>query len=675
LHIIRNNTAREPGENMRLKMTSTFGVTLALALSAWASPVSVDTASDLAASWLNHQSGGENCVVRDVLTHRVDDQIGAYTVRFEPAGFVLLPADDAMQPVIGWSLTDTAPAQILHPGLLSLVENLGQEVRRVQSEGLTSAENTLRWDSILAGAFDENEREQVVPPLMTTTWDQGGGWNAYCPVDTAGPAGRVYVGCVATSMVQVMKYWNQPQVGVGSHGYNSNYGYLSVDFSAQTYDWAGMHDSQVTDAAALLSYHAAVAVDMGFAPDGSGAYVGWGNPSAITAMVDHFDYHSMITFEEKSGQSWANWRASLRDELDAGRPMIYRGHGTGGHAFNCDGYTDDDYFHFNWGWSGYYNGWFLVNDLSPGDSDFSEDQGAIMQCQPNHWQRPPFLSAPAEAAPAVACEPAHFAWEAATDAVSYELVVDDAQNFSSPLLELSELTETEYDFDGLAYFTEYFWRVRSSGPYGTGPWSPVRAFTTEYWETTPTPEPVTPMDGAVGVSVSPTVFVWHTVPGAESYHLQVSDLASFETLSFDSLAIPGHFTLVQGLSEETEYFWRLSCDGLSGESEWSVARSLTTRPVTGLDEQVLALAFDLVQNFPNPFNPSTQITWNQSVGQELELSVFDLTGREVAVLASGWHAAGSHSLRFDAAHLPAGLYFARLQGRSQSLVMKMTLLK
>ena len=73
-----------------------------------------------------------------------------------------------------------------------------------------------------------------------------------------------------------------------------------------------------------------------------------------------------------------------------GRPIVYRGQGTGGHAFNFDGF-EDDFFHVNWGWSGSSNGYFLVTSLSPGNNNFSEAQGCISGIYPNYmqmWDRP-----------------------------------------------------------------------------------------------------------------------------------------------------------------------------------------------------------------------------------------------------------------------------------------------
>lgn len=77
----------------------------------------------------------------------------------------------------------------------------------------------------------------MVSPLLTTTWAQGSPYNTFCPLDTLG--GDTQVGCAAVALAQVMKYWNHPTQGVGSYSYSTaNYGTMSANFGATTYDWA-----------------------------------------------------------------------------------------------------------------------------------------------------------------------------------------------------------------------------------------------------------------------------------------------------------------------------------------------------------------------------------------------------------------------------------------------------
>ncbi|MCB1060484.1 MAG: T9SS type A sorting domain-containing protein [Calditrichaeota bacterium] len=82
-----------------------------------------------------------------------------------------------------------------------------------------------------------------------------------------------------------------------------------------------------------------------------------------------------------------------------------------------------------------------------------------------------------------------------------------------------------------------------------------------------------------------------------------------------------------------------------------------------------------VANYPNPFNPTTNISFNLSESAYISLSIYNLLGQEVANLASGQYEAGQHSLVFDASALPSGLYMARLEAPSGSVVHRMLLTK
>ena len=90
-----------------------------------------------------------------------------------------------------------------------------------------------------------------------------------------------------------------------------------------------------------------------------------------------------MLYLQKSDYTNSSWIQLVEDELNAGRPVQYRGSGsTGGHSFVCDGFDYNDYFHFNWGWSGAYNGYFSVGNLNPGTYNFSSGQGALVGIQP-----------------------------------------------------------------------------------------------------------------------------------------------------------------------------------------------------------------------------------------------------------------------------------------------------
>lgn len=86
--------------------------------------------------------------------------------------------------------------------------------------------------------------------------------------------------------------------------------------------------------------------------------------------------------------------------------------------------------------------------------------------------------------------------------------------------------------------------------------------------------------------------------------------------------------------------------------------------------------FALMQNYPNPFNPRTTITYSLSRGSTITLKVYDLMGREVAVLVNNEKkTAGTYEVSFDAANLSSGIYFYKLQTESTMVIKKMVLIK
>lgn len=101
----------------------------------------------------------------------------------------------------------------------------------------------------------------------------------------------------------------------------------------------------------------------------------------------------------------------------------------------------------------------------------------------------------------------------------------------------------------------------------------------------------------------------------------------------------------------------------------AIAGTSVYEPVEGPQE------IRLLPAYPNPFNPSTQIRWTLDAGRKTRLSVYDLLGREVAVLADGVMPAGSHQAVFDGANLASGLYIVRLEADGHTRSMAVTLMK
>ncbi len=282
-------------------------------------------------------------------------------------GIIIISGDDIASPVLGYTASGSFDKE-------NLPNNFRKWLDDYQDQILWALENNIeptqyvkeRWATLIEGNTIE-DGSRALGPLCSTTWDQAPYYNAYCP-------GGSVTGCVATAMAQVMKYWNHPAQGTGMHSYNHNtYGTLSANFGATTYQWSQMPNSisSNNDAIATLMYHCGVSVNMDYSPQVSGAYVIENaspiNECAERAFKDYFGYSSSLHGELRSSYSTNQWVQMLYADLDAGRPLVYAGFGSGGgHAFVCDGYDAGDYFHFNWGWGGYYDGFFHIDALNPG---------------------------------------------------------------------------------------------------------------------------------------------------------------------------------------------------------------------------------------------------------------------------------------------------------------------
>jgi len=293
------------------------------------------------------------------------------------SGFVIISATDAVYPVLAYSFeSDCDPANI-PPAYTAWMKNYCDQILYVKKNNYSpSPEIQEAWEKYSKGSAPSDDIDiKAVGPLLTTNWNQGSGYNSYCPEDPAGPGGHVYTGCVATAMAQVMKYHSFPETGTGSKCYNhGTYGELCADFGATTYNWASM-PSGSSDEVAKLMYHCGVSVSMDYGPTGSGA----STSGTANSLIEYFKYSPNLLYTYKSKYTEENWRDLLCSELDNSRVLSYKG---SNHAFVCDGYQGTDHFHFNWGWGGSYNGYFYLNDLSPGSYDFTNSQACLVGVEP-----------------------------------------------------------------------------------------------------------------------------------------------------------------------------------------------------------------------------------------------------------------------------------------------------
>ncbi|MBI5540664.1 MAG: C10 family peptidase [Bacteroidia bacterium] len=311
-------------------------------------------------------------------------------------GFVVISANDIAMPCIGYSFEGAFPTNNLPPTFSYYMGAFRDQIASaISQKAAASAEATAEWTRLLANNPTPVKTLSTMP-LLIHTWNQDWPYNELCPADAAGPGGHVYVGCVATSMIQCMKYYNYPTTGTGTHTNstitNGGYGNQTVNYANQTYVWENMQNvlgtssSSSTLEVAKIGFHASVSVNMNYGADGSGSQTS----SIPAALESHFKYSTDCQYVQKTSYTQTNWENMLKTQIDSKWPMVYQGlesAASAGHAWNCDGYITGttNEFHMNWGWGGSANGYFSVAGAinSGGGYTFDTNFGAVINIYPS----------------------------------------------------------------------------------------------------------------------------------------------------------------------------------------------------------------------------------------------------------------------------------------------------
>ena len=373
------------------RFTLIVALVLMVAMPTFAERVTSETARKVASTFLNN-NGAKSVQLTDLSKEAGFPNLYIFTA---DKGFVIMSADDCVQPILGYSLTDIFDTEDMPENVAWWLQGYNDEIQSaIDNKMKASSETAKMWKDLTEGNTKAGKATATVDPLIQTKWNQNKYYNDLCPAVSDGPNGKAYTGCVATAMAQIMKYWSYPSTGIGSHSYTWNGQTLSANFGATTYDWNNMADyyeyyfANGTDqypnwpsepsaeeiaAVATLMYHCGVSVDMIYGGNSTGGSAA-PNAYVATALKNYFNYKETAQHKQKSYNSYVyytddEWIAMLKADLDYSRPIQYGGqdpNGSSGHAFVCDGYNSDDYFHFNWGWAGRYNGYFSLNNLDTG---------------------------------------------------------------------------------------------------------------------------------------------------------------------------------------------------------------------------------------------------------------------------------------------------------------------
>ena len=274
-------------------------------------------------------------------------------------GYVMISGDDLLPEVIAYADEGAFIPDEEQP------EHIASFLAQVRAALHALVE---RGEPVVMPHTSQLRPEGVAPLLGDIQWGQDYPFNTLCPEKEGG---RSVVGCVATALAQILRYHQWPNQGEGICSYTERDGTNHrVDFSQYTYDWARMpgqpdrngSSHAVTQALSTLCYHVGVISRMQYSPQGSGAI----SQYPKEGLQKYFGYKKNIQLLSRMNYKMADWMDIIAKELNEGRPIYYAGaSSTVGHAFVCDGYKQDGYFHINLGWDGIANGYFLLYAINP----------------------------------------------------------------------------------------------------------------------------------------------------------------------------------------------------------------------------------------------------------------------------------------------------------------------
>lgn len=299
-------------------------------------------------------------------------------------GYIIVSADDCAAPLLGYSETGTFEASEMPDNMKWWLSQYEAQIAAASAAG-----------KAYTAPAKVAERTPIAP-MVKTRWNQDAPYNNRCPQLTNGS--RAATGCAATAMAQVMAYHQWPAKGTGYLSYKWNNRTLSINLSATPLEWDKMLDVYGSDASeescsavATLMYACGVSTEMNY-----GAASSTTTYAVAKALIDNFDYDASLKLVGRRSYNSNDWEDMIYNSLSSSGPVFYAGSGNaGGHAFVCDGYSSNRYFHFNWGWGGMSDGYFLLTALDPsslgiggGAGGFNDNQEVILGVERNHGGSP-----------------------------------------------------------------------------------------------------------------------------------------------------------------------------------------------------------------------------------------------------------------------------------------------
>jgi len=315
-----------------------------------------------------------------------------YFFPLNPSGYIIVAADYQLPPVIAYSFTNNTDPEGRLLQLLSYDLSLRQKALE-QLPASIKAKRKAAWESLLNGKPVNKERETF---LVKTNWHQDAPYNQFCPIDPLN-GNRSIAGCPSVAMGQIVNYHQtiNDVFFTDADDYYHNYGGRQywIDNDYATYDFPSFpmlnayldtlethYQNQQTltnNDVAAMTFACGVAATQVYTSSGSGTF---GVSQALEAY-QKFNFLSATLLTEADTNVYSRMAENISNELPVHLAVVDPAWSSG-HNVVVDGHNDENYFHLNFGWGGYSNGWYLLPDEFPYGLTVLE--GAIVDIIPNH---------------------------------------------------------------------------------------------------------------------------------------------------------------------------------------------------------------------------------------------------------------------------------------------------
>lgn len=574
-------------------------------------PVDSTEAKQIALNYYLHLNPNKSYVsIKKTITKQYKGIDTRHTVVFDNYDFVIVSADNATVPIFAYSYENSYRETDIPPSFEFWLETEYDELVYYVKTNNIGNENTIeKWNEIKEKNFDMSKAIKSVSPLITTQWGQSftndgkcPGYNFFVEENISCGCGHCTAGCVAVAMAQIMNFWQSP---------SSDFDWCNMSNILIKLDNLGNQRPEYEverNAIATLISDCGEKAEMDYCSNncGSSSTIG----KAKRALQNDYSYSNDMQHRYR----WltTNWKSKMRNSLDEGDPILYGGNipnGGAGHAFVCDGYQNDDYFHFNWGWNGSEDGYFYIDD---------DDGSPVIEYK--KWQEAVFYVHPDQQSNVYCVD--------CSEIISISNIVSSVnpynQNF--PMITWS----------GISPLYNYIPFLNPNRPLASDIIYVNGEMRLEYF------------DIKAGTINADNV----VIPNKTNVYFK----------AYDEIVLTNF---------ETEYGAEFTAEIIPCPNNTKSAK-LTEQDNTNINELESSIEsyHDKFQITPNPCSYETNIIYSVDENEFFEISIYDIYGKKIKTLIKARQLKGTYSMTINTSEFPNGLYLCVFKNQKETKTIK-----